>query len=78
MSGCFHPICASAPLTSLAIWFLVSVSYYGIFTWIPAKLASDGFGFVRGHGFLVVVALAQLPGYALAAYGVEAWGVARR
>lgn len=61
-------------LTTLAIWFLVSVFYYGIFTWIPAKLASDGFGFVRGYGFLVVVALAQLPGYALAAYGVEAWG----
>lgn len=61
-------------LTTLAIWFLVSVSYYGIFTWIPAKLAGDGFGFVRGYGFLVIVALAQLPGYALAAYGVEAWG----
>jgi len=61
-------------LATLAIWFLVSVSYYGIFTWIPAKLAGDGFGFVRGYGFLVVVALAQLPGYALAAYGVEAWG----
>lgn len=61
-------------LIILAIWFLVSVSYYGIFTWIPAKLASDGFGFVRGYGFLVVVALAQIPGYALAAYGVEAWG----
>lgn len=61
-------------LTTMAIWFLVSVSYYGIFTWIPAKLAGDGFGFVRGYGFLVVVALAQLPGYALAAYGVETWG----
>lgn len=61
-------------LTALAVWFLVSVSYYGIFTWIPAKLAGEGFGFVRGYGFLVVVALAQLPGYALAAYGVEAWG----
>jgi putative MFS transporter len=58
----------------LAIWFLVSVSYYGVFTWMPAKLAGDGFGFVRGYGFLVFVALAQLPGYALAAYGVEAWG----
>lgn len=61
-------------LITLAIWFLVSVSYYGIFTWIPAKLTADGFGFVRGYGFLVVVALAQLPGYALAAYGVETWG----
>jgi putative MFS transporter len=58
----------------LAIWFLVSVSYYGVFTWMPAKLAGDGFGFVRGYGFLVFVALAQIPGYALAAYGVEAWG----
>jgi putative MFS transporter len=58
----------------LAIWFFVSVSYYGVFTWMPAKLAGDGFGFVRGYGFLVFVALAQLPGYALAAYGVEAWG----
>ncbi|WP_283194155.1 MFS transporter [Rhizobium sp. AN80A] len=58
----------------LVIWFLVSVSYYGVFTWMPAKLAGDGFGFVRGYGFLVFVALAQIPGYALAAYGVEAWG----
>lgn len=61
-------------LSTLAIWFLVSVSYYGVFAWIPAKLAGDGFGFVRGYGFLVIIALAQLPGYALAAYGVEAWG----
>jgi putative MFS transporter len=61
-------------LLILAIWFLVSVSYYGVFTWMPAKLAGDGFGFVRGYGFLVFVALAQVPGYVLAAYGVEAWG----
>ncbi|KKX29558.1 MFS transporter [Rhizobium sp. LC145] len=61
-------------LMILAIWFLVSVSYYGVFTWMPPQLASGGVGFVRGHGFLVLVALAQLPGYALAAYGVEAWG----
>lgn len=61
-------------LLILAIWFLVSISYYGVFTWMPAKLAGDGFGFVRGYGFLVFVALAQVPGYVLAAYGVEAWG----
>ena len=58
----------------LAIWFLVSVSYYGVFTWMPPKLAGEGFGFVRGYGFLVFLALAQIPGYALAAYGVEKWG----
>ncbi|MGU3400822.1 MFS transporter [Brucellaceae bacterium D45D] len=70
----FSPNMRQRTMATLAIWFLVSVSYYGIFTWIPAKLAGDGFGFVRGYGFLVVVALAQIPGYALAAYGVESWG----
>ncbi|WP_370674317.1 MFS transporter [Pleomorphomonas sp. PLEO] len=61
-------------LLMLAVWFLVSLSYYGIFTWMPARLAGEGFGFVRGYGFLVIVALAQLPGYALAAWGVERIG----
>lgn len=70
----FSPQLIRTTIFILAVWFLVSVSYYGIFTWVPAKLASEGFGFVRGYGFLVIVALAQLPGYALAAYGVEKWG----
>lgn len=72
--GIFSPALRRRSLMILAIWFLVSVSYYGVFTWMPAKLAGDGFGFVRGYGFLVFVALAQIPGYALAAYGVETWG----
>lgn len=58
----------------LAVWFLVSLSYYGVFVWVPGQLATEGFGFVRGYGFLVVLALAQVPGYALAAWGVEAIG----
>ncbi|MGE7368052.1 MFS transporter [Neorhizobium sp. NPDC001467] len=72
--GLFSSKLRQRSIMILAIWFLVSISYYGVFTWMPPKLAADGFGFVRGYGFLVVVALAQLPGYALAAYGVEAWG----
>jgi MFS transporter, putative metabolite:H+ symporter len=55
-------------------WLLVSVSYYGIFTWLTARLAGAGFGFVRGYGFLVLTAVAQLPGYGLAAWAVERWG----
>jgi len=56
------------------VWFLVSLSYYGVFVWVPGWLASEGMGWVRGYGFLVILALAQVPGYALAAYGVERWG----
>ncbi|WEK05126.1 MAG: MFS transporter [Candidatus Devosia phytovorans] len=72
--GIFSPALRRRTLSILLVWFLVSVSYYGIFTWLPARLAQDGFGYVRGFGFLVLVAIAQLPGYALAAWGVEAIG----
>jgi putative MFS transporter len=72
--GLFTPELRRRSAMILAVWFLVSLAYYGVFVWVPAKLAAEGFGFVRGYGFLVLVALAQLPGYALAAYGVERWG----
>lgn len=55
-------------------WMLISVSYYGVFVYLPVRLAGEGFGFMRGQLFLLVLAIAQLPGYALAAYGVEKWG----
>ena len=55
-------------------WMLISVSYYGVFVYLPVRLAAGGMGFMRGQLFLVVLAIAQLPGYALAAYGVEKWG----
>lgn len=70
----FAPAMRARTALMLSIWFLVSISYYGIFAWLPAQLATEGFGFVRGYGFLVALALAQIPGYALAAWGVEAWG----
>jgi putative MFS transporter len=75
LSALFAPGLARTTVLMLAIWFLVSVSYYGLFTWLPAQLArQEGLGFIRGQGFLILLALAQLPGYALAAYGVERWG----
>lgn len=73
-SGLFRPQMLRTTLAVLALWFLVSVSYYGVFIWLPSKLATDGFGFVKGYGFLLALAVAQLPGYALAAWGVERWG----
>ena len=72
--GLFSPTLRRRSLLMLAVWFLVSVSYYGVFTWAPVQLANEGFGFVRGYGFIVLIALAQIPGYALAAFGVERWG----
>ena len=67
----FRPDLRRRSALVLAVWLLVSASYYGVFVWLPVRLAGQGFGFLRGEAFLVVVALAQVPGYALAAYGVE-------
>ena len=58
----------------LVAWALISVAYYGVFVYLPVKLGAEGFGFMRGQEFLIVLALVQLPGFALSAYGVERWG----
>ncbi|MGN7868674.1 MFS transporter [Paracoccus sp. 22332] len=73
-SSIFSDLLRARTIGVLAVWFLVSLSYYGVFVWVPGQLATEGFGFVRGYGFLVILALAQVPGYALAAWGVEAVG----
>lgn len=70
----FAPSLMRRTLGIMAVWFLVSLSYYGVFVWVPGWLANEGMGWVRGYGFLVLLAVAQIPGYALAAYGVERWG----
>jgi len=55
-------------------WMLISIAYYGVFVYLPVKLGAEGFGFMRGQEFLIVLAAVQLPGFALSAYGVERWG----
>jgi putative MFS transporter len=61
-------------MSLLVAWALISIAYYGVFVYLPVKLGAEGFGFMRGQEFLIVLALVQLPGFALSAYGVERWG----
>jgi putative MFS transporter len=56
------------------VWFGLSLGYYGIFTWLPSIFVGQGFTFVRSYEYLIVLALAQVPGYALAAYLVDKIG----
>jgi len=56
------------------VWFCVSLSYYGAFTWIPSLLVGQGFTLVRSFSFTLIITLAQLPGYAVAAWLIEVWG----
>ncbi|MEW1833709.1 MFS transporter [Microbacterium sp. NPDC079995] len=56
------------------VWFCVNFSYYGAFIWIPTLLVSQGFGLVRSFEFTLIITLAQVPGYAVAAWLIEVWG----
>ncbi|MBZ4486431.1 MFS transporter [Microbacterium sp. cx-55] len=56
------------------VWFCVNFSYYGAFIWIPTILVSQGYDLVRSFGFTLLITLAQLPGYLVAAWAIERWG----
>ena len=56
------------------VWFCVNFSYYGAFVWLPTILVASGFSLVRSFGYTLIITLAQLPGYLVAAWLVEKWG----
>ena len=56
------------------VWFCVNFSYYGAFIWMPTILFAQGYGLVKSFGFTLIITLAQLPGYAVAAWLIEVWG----
>ena len=57
-----------------AVWFGVSLSYYGAFIWIPSLLVDQGFTLVKSFTFTLIITIAQLPGYAAAGWLIEVWG----
>ncbi|QYM75669.1 MFS transporter [Leucobacter luti] len=61
-------------LSIWVVWFCVNFAYYGAFIWIPSILVDAGFSLVRSFGFTLIITLAQLPGYAVAAWLIEKWG----
>ncbi|WP_347345948.1 MFS transporter [Microbacterium sp.] len=56
------------------VWFCVNFSYYGAFIWIPTILFAQGYDLVKSFGFTLIITLAQVPGYAVAAWLIEVWG----
>ncbi|MGN7471686.1 MFS transporter [Brevibacillus sp. SAFN-007a] len=57
-----------------AVWFAIAFSYYGMFLWMPSVLVDKGFTMVKSFQYVLIMTLAQLPGYFVAAYLVENWG----
>ncbi len=56
------------------VWFLISIGYYGAFTWLPSWFRAKGFALPAVYPNAFIMALAQIPGYFSAAWLVEKWG----
>jgi putative MFS transporter len=55
-------------------WFFVNFSYYGAFSWMPSLLADQFGSLTTSFGYTLIISLAQIPGYFLAAWLVEKIG----
>ncbi|WP_307893659.1 MFS transporter [Bacillus swezeyi] len=56
------------------VWFCVVFSYYGMFLWLPSVMVMKGFSMIKSFEYVLVMTLAQLPGYFSAAWLIEKAG----
>ncbi|GGA50306.1 MFS transporter [Paenibacillus physcomitrellae] len=56
------------------LWFTVVFSYYGMFLWLPTVMEAKGYSMVRSFEYVLLMTIAQLPGYFTAAYLIEKLG----
>ncbi|MDD4601139.1 putative niacin/nicotinamide transporter NaiP [bioreactor metagenome] len=56
------------------IWFGIVYSYYGIFTWLPSLMVGQGYTVIKTFEYVLIMTVAQLPGYFAAAYFVDRIG----
>lgn len=57
-----------------AVWFFINLAYYGAFIWIPTLLVDRGFTLTHSFAFTLIITIAQIPGYAAAAWLIEVLG----
>lgn len=56
------------------VWFGINYSYYGIFMWLPSIVFQQGFTVVKTFEYVLIMTIAQLPGYYSAAWLVDRVG----
>ncbi|MGN7118205.1 MFS transporter [Lysinibacillus odysseyi] len=65
---------AKSTLMMWILWFAVVFSYYGMFLWLPSVMVGKGFDLISSFKYVLVMTLAQLPGYFTAAWFIEKFG----
>ena len=65
---------ARSTLMLWILWFTVVFSYYGMFLWLPSVMVGKGFDLISSFKYVLIMTLAQLPGYFTAAWFIEKFG----
>ena len=74
ISDLFGPKLIRRTVMLWILWFGISLTYYGIFLYVPTLLVARGLSVVRSNEFFFLSTIAQVPGYFSAAWLVERWG----
>ncbi|MGV9382482.1 MFS transporter [Nonomuraea sp. NPDC003707] len=64
----WSPVMARRTAVTWLIWFVITFSYYGFFSWIPTLLVQRGITVTKSFEFSIIIYLAQVPGYFSAAW----------
>jgi putative MFS transporter len=65
---------ASRTVMIWLVWFFALLGFYGLTTWLGALLQAQGFTNTKSTEYVVLIALAGVPGFITAAWLVDAWG----
>ena len=65
---------ASRTIMIWLVWFFALLGFYGLTTWLGALLQASGYTVTKSVSYIVLIALAGIPGFITAAWLVEAWG----
>lgn len=74
IAGVWSKKYAKSTLMLWILWFAVVFSYYGMFLWLPSVMVGKGFSLISSFKYVLIMTLAQLPGYFTAAWFVEKIG----
>jgi putative MFS transporter len=64
----------SQTVVTWILWFIMNFAYYGMFYWLPSIMSMKGYSLVNSIGYVLIMTLAQVPGYLTAAWLIERWG----
>ena len=74
MAGVWDRKYSRSTLMLWVLWFTVVFSYYGMFLWLPSVMVGKGFDLISSFKYVLIMTLAQLPGYFTAAWFIEKLG----